>query len=317
MHPARRALIGPLVLLATSIDPGGLAAPAVALADTVPRGARAERPRATGVVVTSAELDVGGVKARLSPGVPVAVSAGGGARPRVTVVGPIELVGRLDARVLGARVAREVELHDAGGAVVGRALPGALVTIARRPAVGIATIGLVSPFGGRFQVDASALTSDPRDLVLPTYEAELLSAATEVPVAAAPRGRPIVILGPGARVEPLAPPSGGWSRVRTYGGVAIEGVAPADRLRPADAPPPDPPRRMAPSHEALVDCPVYADAAGKRPAGTLRGGALVTLGIEVSGPLGRVMTHGDVVAELWAPIASLRLLEASVWAEGQ
>jgi hypothetical protein len=39
------------------------------------------------------------------------------------------------------------------------------------------------------------------------------------------------------------------------------------------------------------------------------------MGVEVSGPRIKVMTHGEVVAELWATQAMLRPLEASVWAE--
>jgi hypothetical protein len=59
---------------------------------------------------------------RVAPGVAVARTGSG-----VTLLGPVEIRGRLPAVALGARICREAELRDPRGAVVGRAAPGALV----------------------------------------------------------------------------------------------------------------------------------------------------------------------------------------------
>jgi len=47
----------------------------------------------------------------------------------------------------------------------------------------------------------------------------------------------------------------------------------------------------------------------------LRGGTLVSVGVEVAGPRVKVMTYGDVVGELWVPSAALRPLEREIWNE--
>lgn len=306
----RLALIGLASLIAL----------AAARADSVPRGKRTERPRATRVVVLPADLDVGGVSVRLVPGVALAVAPGAAARQRATVDAPVQVSGTIDGKTLGARIEHDVDLVDASGAVSGQARRGALVLTSGAARKGKVAIDLPRPLAGRFQVDAAALTAESRELVLPVPAAALFVASAPTVIAAAPRGPARVKLDVGARVEPLGLEDRGWMKVRTYGGFAIEGWSPSDHLRRAgpgegegvEAPPG---HGFTPSHEALVDAPLYADAAGKHPAGTLRGGAIVTMGVEVSGALVKVMTYGDIAAELWAPSSALRPLEAAVWAD--
>jgi hypothetical protein len=304
--------VGPLRLALIAV----LAVHGTASAAPPPRGERARRPRPTHVIVEPTALAAAGVSARVAPGVAVALGAGG-ARSTVTIAGPVEITGRVDARALGARLQRDAELHDAAGAVVGRARAGALLRTVGKGKPGRTRVELPAPLGGRFEVDASALGAGPRELVLPVYEAALLAATGPAALAASPGGAPRVTLGAGTRVEPLGLEDRGFVKVRTYGGVAVEGWAPAGRLAAAGAEAAGPSRGLTPTHEALVDAPLHADAAGRRAVGTLRGGALVAVGVEKSGPLVKVMTHGDVVAELWVPLAALRPLEASVWAEAR
>jgi hypothetical protein len=277
-------------------------------ATPLPRGERAPRPRATHIVVVAADLVAQGATFRVAPGVAVARAASG-----VTLLGPVEIRGRIDAAALGARICRETELRDAAGTVVGRALPGALVRTA-----GGGRIEPVAPLHGRLAVDAAAAGAADCSLVLPQPENALLEATTRTPLAAAPRGPARLTLEAGARVEPTAAPdAAGWQPVRTYGALAVDGWLPAARLAPARDPAPSPSRGLTPTHEALTDTPLFADAAGKRPIGLLRGGALVSVGVEKAGANVKLMTHGEVVGEAWAPLDALRPLEPSVWTEGR
>jgi hypothetical protein len=110
----------------------------------------------------------------------------------------------------------------------------------------------------------------------------------------------------------------GWARVRTYGAFALDGVMPRDRLGPVGEAPESeapPSKGLVPTHEVLTEALASADSLGRKPVGTLRGGALVTVGIEVAGPRVRVMTHGDAVGEIWVPAAALRSLERDIWNE--
>lgn len=286
-----------------------LALTAVAGATPVPRGKREPRPGATHVVVRPTELTAGGVVFRVAPGVPV--RAAGGA---VTLLAGAQLTGRLPATALGLGLARDAELVDARGAVVGVARAGALVRPAARAGSRV-TVEPASPLSpeGRFVVDAAALTAEPPDLVLPANEYALLVVTARVALGSAS-------LPPGARVEPIAPADDrGRMQVRTYGAFAIEGWVPRDRLAPSDGGelPAVPSRGLTPNHEVLVDAPVFAEPRAKRPIGILRGGALVTAGVEVEGSRVKVMTHGPVVGEAWVEQAALRPLEASVWSEAR
>ena len=281
---------------------------ATAQGTPLPRGERAPRPKATHVVVQAADLQAQGATLRVAPGVAVARTGTG-----VTLLGPVEIRGRLPAGALGARICREAELRDPRGAVVGRAAPGALVRSS-----GAGRIEPAPPLHGHLLVDAAAAGTDACSPVLPVPENALLQVSARTPLAASPRGPARLTLDPGARVEPTAPPdAAGWQPVRTYGAVTVEGWLPAARLAPDAAPEPAPSRGLAPTHEALTDTPVFADGEGRKTIGLLRGGALVSVGVEKSGPRVKVMTHGDVVGEIWAPLDALRPLEASVWAEGR
>jgi hypothetical protein len=133
----------------------------------------------------------------------------------------------------------------------------------------------------------------------------------------APGGRSVAKIEKGARVVVLEEDAR-WTHVRSYGAFEIEGWLPRERLAATDAVPPvdeAPARGLTPSHEALVDTAVFADAAGHKTAGTLRGGTLVTVGVEIAGPRVKIMTHGDVVVELWVAQAGLRALEPEIWNE--
>lgn len=281
----------------------------VAAAQPVPKGKRAPRPRATHVVVRQTELTAGGVVFRVAPGIPV-VSGGAG----VTLLGDVQVTGRVPATALGLGLARDTDLLDARGGVVGKARAGAFVRPGPRAGARV-TVEPASPSSpeGRFVVDGSALTAEPPELVLPANEFALLVVTSKVALGNA-------ALSPGARVEPIAPADDrGRMRVRTYGAFTLEGLVPRDRLAPSDGSelPPPPSRGLNPNHEALVDAPLFADARGKKPIGHLRGGALVTAGVEVEGSRVKVMTHGPVVGEAWVERASLRPLEASVWSEAR
>jgi hypothetical protein len=289
---------------------------AAAASAEVPDGKVAARPRPTRVVVAAGELDAAGVAVRVAAGTLVAGRASevSAETPRgkveVTLAGDVALRGRIDARLLGLRVLHDADLLDPAGKAVGRARAGALVT--PLAAAGERTlVAPVAPIRARLAIASDALGAAPTELVLAVPEGNVTAMSAKADL------RPGVALDPGARVELLAKTDDGKQlRVRTYGAFVFEGLVAADRVA-ADAPPPEapPPRGLTPTHEALVDIPVFADAAGKRRIGDLRGGALVTAGVEVAGPRVRVMTHGDVVAEVWVPSAGLRPLEASVWAE--
>jgi hypothetical protein len=298
MRPGRIALAALLAVLASAAG-----------ATPLPRGKRTPRPKPTHVVVRAAELDAGGVRLRVAPGVPVVAGAGG-----VTLLGDVQVSGRLPGSALGLGLARDADLLDARGAVVGKVRAGAFVRAGAR-AGGRIAVEPATPLSpsGRFMIDAAALTAEPPSLVLPVNELALLVVRSRTTVGVAE-------LPPGARVEPLVPADErGRLRVRSYGAFAIEGLVPADRLAPSDATdlPAPPAQGLTPNHEALVETPIFAAGRAPKPIGTLRGGALVTAGVEVEGARVKVMTHGPVVGEVWVAQAALRRLEASVWSEAR
>ncbi len=290
------------------------------VAADVPRGRPPARPRPTHVVVQLADLQAPGVTARVAPGVPVSIPGprrGLAGKLDVTLAGDAELSGRMAASALGVRVLREVELRDVRGrSVVGRARAGTLVRLIG-DAGGVATIEPVAGVNVRMTLPSEAAGADPVELVLPVPEGQLASTAARIPLraGAGPRDPVLATLDAGVRLDVLAR-SGDVARVRTYGGLEIEGHVPVSALA-GEAPVPSAPSKgLGPTHEALLDTPVFADAAGRRRAGALRGGALVTVGVERAGSRVRVMTHGDVVAELWVDEAELRPLDATVLSEG-
>ena len=291
---------------------------------SLPRGKRSARKAATQVVVRTVDLDAQGVPIRLAPGVAVSVAGGRidapvSGRVVATLVGGAELTGRIDGAALGERLARTVELRAVeGGAPIGEGREGGLVTIAGRTADGAFVCDTVGPVRARVTVPANALTAEPRELVFPVVNERLGSMSSEADLLTAPAGRPRARLARGARVVILAQGDARWARVRTYGAFAIEGFVAKERLGSTDGAPPleDPvPRGLTPTHEVLVEAPATADSAGRKSIGTLRGGTLVSMGVEVAGPRIKVMTYGDVVGEIWVPSASLRTLEREIWNE--
>lgn len=288
----------------------------IAAAAEVPRGRRAPRPAATHVIVRATEIVAGGATLKVAPGVPVH-SGGGG----VTLLDDVQISGRVPAPALGLVLAHDVQLLDARGQPVGQGRAGAPVRTSGRAGDRV-TIEPADPLApaARFVVDAGALSAERHELVLPAPEYALLVVKAPTPLAATSGGPPRARLPAGLRVEPIAPADErGFMHVRTYGGIAVEGWVAKDRLAATDGSevPAAPARGLTPNHEALVDAPIYADPRATRPIGLLRGGALVTAGVEVEGPRVKVMTHGDVVGEVWVAQAALRRLEASVWVEGR
>jgi hypothetical protein len=308
----RAAVVAPLLCGAVA---------SLALAD-VPRGRPATRPQATHVVVRETELQAEGLRVRVFPGVGVAVRwpPTRGRVVAATLTGPVELSGQLDGAALGLRVQRDVPLRDARGRVlVGSARAGALVHLRGEGTAG-ATIEPTGGIRGRFVVAREALGPDLVELVLPVPEGVVAIVRTAAPLREGRQARAAIVaqLEAGARIDVLSRSEDGRAvRGRTYGGLLIEGWIAAQALSTEVPATPQAPPRGPPTHEALVDVPAFADAGGRRRVGTLRGGALVTLGIEATGDRGRVTPHGgQVQAQLWVPLGGLRALEASVWAEG-
>lgn len=285
-------------------------------APPVPKGKRAPQPVATHVIVRATEIAVGGATLKVAPGVPVHAGGGG-----ITLLADVQITGRVPAAALGLLLGRDVQLLDARGALVGQGRRGAPVRTSGRAGDRV-TIEPADPLApaARFVVDAAALSAERQELILPAPEYALLVVKAPTPLAATSGGPLRARLPAGLRVEPIAPADErGFLHVRSYGGLAVEGWVPKDRLAPADGSevPAAPSRGMTPNHEALVDAPIHAEPNGKKPIGILRGGALVTAGVEVEGRRVKVMTHGDVVGEVWVEMEALRRLEASVWAEGR
>jgi hypothetical protein len=294
-----------------------------AQAASVPKGRRTQRKAATHVVVRPTDLEVQGVSARVAPGVEVVVAGARVGAPltgkaTATVLDGPELTGRIDGAALGQRLAKPTELYSVdGGALLGHALEGALVVVVGRTAGGLILCETVGAVRARVAIGADALTAEAHELVYPVVASKLMAAGAAGELAAAPGGRPLARVEKGARFAVLEDDAR-WAHVRSYGPFEIEGWLPRDRLTASDSAPPmdeSPPRGLTPSHETLVDTPAFADAAGRKVAGTLRGGTLVTVGVEVVGPRVKVMTHGDVVAELWVARAGLRPLEPDIWNE--
>jgi hypothetical protein len=297
-----------LIALAGTVD----AAP------DVPRGRRTVRREPTHVVLRALDVDAQGARARLAPGVAVVVA--GPARSGMvtaTTVGPVEVTARVEAAALGARIAADTDVRRVDGAApIGRARAGALVVVVGRGGGGL-VCDTVGPVRARVVVPADTITAEPRELVYPVAEHRLAAVGAPTDLVGAPGGQAVARLERGARLA-VVDEDGAWARVRSYGAFEIDGYVARERLVDrADAPPLDEPgsKGLTPTHEALVDTPAFADAAGRRAAGTLRGGALVSVGIERNGPRVQVMTHGDVVVELWVPLASLRPLEPDIWSE--
>ena len=330
--------VGLLVLALAAVTAG-------AATTAVPRGKRTPRKPATHVVVRRATLDAQGVEVHLASGLAVIVpgariDAPIAGRVTATLAGQAELGGRIEGSALGARLAHATALGDpSGGPSLGEGREGAFVTaLGKAPgnakAPGSVVCDTVGPVRARVLVPAEALTAEARELVYPVVSEpgqKMVAVVAETELLAGAGGRVRAHLARGARVLVLGEDGGGrggWARVRTYGAFALDGVVARDRLGPTGetgdsaqsveaggaASPAS--KGLTPTHEVLVEAAASADAAGRKPIGTLRGGTLVTVGIEVAGPRVKVMTYGDVVGEMWVPAAALRSLERDVWTQG-
>lgn len=296
-----------------------------ATSEGVPRGKRTPRRPATHIVVRTVDFDAQGANLRLAPGVAVIVAGGRpdaplAGRVTATLAGGAEISGRVEGGALGERLTRTVALRSADGrAPIGTGLEGALVIVAGKAAEGdviCETTGLVH---ARVIVPADALGAEPHELVYPMVVERVVWVPAETDLLATPGGRPRAHLARGARVAVLADDDPKWWRVRTYGAFALDGVVARERLATGgDGAPPieaKVPKGLTPTHEVLAGAPASADPAGRKVVGNLRGGTLVSVGVEVAGPRVKVMTYGDVVGELWVPSAALRPLEREIWNE--
>ncbi|HKA91956.1 MAG TPA: hypothetical protein VKE22_30040 [Haliangiales bacterium] len=282
------------------------------LAAGPPRGKPAPRPEPNRVVVRHTLLRAGDVTAQVARGV-LARDEGG----RVLLVGPVEIAGRVEPGALGLRVARDVDAHAPSGERIGTIRAGALV-IPGGKAGGRTLCDVPGEVRARIAIDAAALGVAPAEFVWREEPRPKLEAQADAPLWAAPTGGAVrATLAAGAFVVVLDAPAD-VVHVRTYAELELEGYVPKKSFEPAQGAParPPPPSGLNPTHEALVDTAVFADPAGKRRLGQLRGGALVTAGKDLSGGLRKVMTHGDVVVEVWVADRDLRALDAKNWAQG-
>jgi hypothetical protein len=297
--------------------------PALALATAPPRGRRTPRPKATHVVLTETAFVTGGGPATLMPGVPVAV-AGGAAAPRgktrVTVVwAGLEFDGTVDGARLGACVNADVPLLSADGkTTIGQAHPGGLVRVVgagSKP--GQVLVETAGRFTVRAQLPREAVGALPFDVVL-AHEWNYATAKPTVVYATRElAGSGFVRLPEGVQVEAYEQ-AGDTVHLRTVGGIELDGWTPASNLAPREnqgAPAPDP-NLIKPTHEVFVDAPVFADPAGKRRIGTLRGGALVEVNpkaslnddVAVKAGTFKIMTPAPVVVEAWVKKDDVRQL---------
>jgi len=277
-----------------------------------PRGTPTQRPQPNRVVVRQTLLDTAGISAQVAPGVAAREEAG-----RVTLLGPVEIVGRLPAGALGSRVARDADAFSAGGERIGTIHAGTLVG----PAVKNGSRVLVEvsgPVRARVVLDPAVLTVEAVEFVWPESKDPRWEAQTEAPLyPTAAGGTPRATLAELTQVH-AREDLGDKLRVRTYGELELDGFVAKKLFEPAAGPPvrPPPPTGLGPTHEALVDTPVFADGAGRKRIGQLRGGALVTAGKDIAGPRRRIMTHGPVVVEAWVAEADLRAVDAKNWTQG-
>jgi hypothetical protein len=300
-----------------------LLVPALALATTPPRGRRTPRPRPTHVVIAETGFVTGGGPATLLPGVPVLAKAAAPApsgKQRVTVLfGGLEFDGTIDGTRLGSCVSADAPLLSADGkTTIGKAHPGALVRVVgagSKPGLVLVEIG------GRFTVKAQlpreAVGAEPHEVVL-AFEWNYETAKPTVLYATqALTGQGFVRLPDGVHVEAYEQ-AGDVMHVHTSGGIELDGWTPASNLnaRETQGPPPPDPNLIRPTHEVFVDAPVFADAAGKKRIGTLRGGALVEVNpkasagddVAVKAGMWKIMTPAPVVVEAWVHKDDVRVL---------
>jgi hypothetical protein len=303
--PVRRAL--PLLLVA-----------GVAAGEVVPRGALEKRPVPTHVVVSDTVLAITpSLKATVAAGTPVAVSGGTVGQVTARTLGDVELTGKLDGGSLALVVLRDVDVTTADGREpLGQALTGSWVRPAGAPSAGAVVVETVGPVRARFRIPVAALGGETRELVYPNagrqivtgLPADLYSTPEAKGVRAQIAAGTALWLLDEAVDKPVA-------RVRTFGGVAIEGwVLKTKVAAGAEVPSAPVPQRETPTHEVLVGADLIADPRGGKPIGRLRGGALVAVFAgQERASLVRIRTRHPVVMVGWVAAAALRPVEASVW----
>jgi hypothetical protein len=254
--------------------------------------------------------------------VPVAAGAAAPSpkgKTRVTVLHRgLEVVGTVDGARLGLCVQKEVPALAVDGKVIGKVHPGALVRVvpgAGKP--GHVLVETAGAFGVRLQVPRDALAAVPTDVVLGFDWNYRTAKPTVLYATQALEGNGFVRLPEGVRVEAYEQ-AGDVLHVRTAGGVELDGWTPASNLvaRVAEGVTPPDPDLIKPTHEVFLDAPIFADSAGKKVIGTLRGGALVevnpkaTANDDTAVKLGhvKVLTPSPVVVEGWMKKADLRQL---------
>jgi hypothetical protein len=286
----------------------------VLLAAGPPRGKPTPRPEPNRVIVRNALLEAGGVTAQVARGVSAREEGG-----RVLLLGDVEISGHIEPDALGVRLAHDTAAYAPAapaGERIGTVLAGALVH-AGATVGGRVVCDVTGPVRARVAIDAGALTAKPQEFVFPEHRPKRLEAQAEAPLwSTAARGPVRATLAPEAQVVVLETLSD-LLRVRTYGELELEGYVPKKLFEPAGSPYlVRPPTGLNPTHEALIDTPIFADPAGRTRIGQLRGGALVTAGKDLSGGRRKVMTHGGVVAEVWVADADLRPVDAKNWLQG-
>jgi len=300
-----------------------LCAAGIAAADP-PRGVRAPRPRPTHVLLADSVVEITpSLKAQVAAGTPVVVAGGLGPFPgRVAVktLGDVELSGKLDGSALGLVVARDVEVTTADGREsLGRAAAGSWVKLAApRPVGGQLLVDAVGPLKARMRIAADALGGEPRELVVPNAGRQILT-GMPADLFSTPEAK-----GVRAQIAELTPvwlvdeaPDKPVARVRTFGGIAIEGWVLKTKLSPGTSPlPPPVPQRETPTHEVLTGADLVADPRGGKPVAHLRGGALVSAADgQEKASLVRVRTRWPVVLEGYVRQGDIRPVEASVWSD--
>jgi hypothetical protein len=265
------------------------------------------------VVVVEAELALAEGTALVRPGTAVVASGrvGQRGRARVSLVGPVEATGAIDAAQLGQRLARDVEIHH-GGVAAGTAYEGALVRVlADRAPRGQRWVESVGDVTARFVVPADALTAAPREFVfrappahrfVTPFEATKLYRTAESIDTTAP---PVGTIAPGVEVV-LLEQRDALARVRAHGPVEIEGWAIGRRFadrgeRAAEG------QLLKPTHEVFLGCRLYATPTGATPIAALRGGALVEINGRANGRV-KVTTTEGVIATGYVDEAELRAL---------
>lgn len=287
----------------------------------VPTGKRTARPVATHVVIEETLVVTGGKPSTLLTGVPVAVKGPLRGQVKVVAVGPAQVEGTVDAGKLGLCVIEPQPLvHERSDKMLALLQPGALVRVLGPGKAGTTLVETAGPLKLRGLVATKALAPQPLEAILRAdwqVQTQKPTPVFDGPKLAEPSR---ALLPEGTRLE-LLEQRGDVANVRTLGGVIVEGWVPSFNLaaRAQTVPPPPEAQLVKPTHEVFVDAPVFADAAGKKRIGTLRGGALVEVNLRASDPrLGdpnaekagtvKVLTPSPVVVDGWVKASALRQL---------